>query len=105
MKDFKLEVVKEAIETGKEIAVANRYELSSKQLQHWVNEFEKGKYATRSLEDISPLESKILTKSNRLFETDLKYAYIVGKIDFPLSNLYRFVPLYSTKNIHYERSY
>ncbi|MED3719018.1 transposase, partial [Geobacillus thermodenitrificans] len=42
-KEFKLQVVKEALEVGNKALVARRYELSPNLVQRWVKAYEEGK--------------------------------------------------------------
>jgi transposase-like protein len=62
--DFKMQVVKEAIETGNKTAVARRYELAPNMVQRWVKEMEDGKYGNVDLSAVSPLETKALAQEN-----------------------------------------
>lgn len=63
-KDFKLQVVKEALETGNKAAVARRYEIAPNMLHRWTKEYEAGKFGDVSLEGISSLETKVLSQEN-----------------------------------------
>ncbi|AQR77902.1 transposase IS3/IS911 family protein [Paenibacillus larvae subsp. larvae] len=54
--EFKVQVVKEALETRNKAAVARRYELASN--------IESGKWGVISVEGISPLETKKLSQEN-----------------------------------------
>ncbi|MDT2257549.1 transposase [Paenibacillus larvae] len=54
--EFKVQVVKEALETRNKAAVARRYELASN--------IESGKWEVISVEGISPLETKKLSQEN-----------------------------------------
>ncbi|MFK4439896.1 transposase [Paenibacillus sp. RC73] len=63
-REFKRQIVKEAIETGNKAAVARRYEIAVNMLQRWVKEFEEGKYGETSLETIHGLDSKVLSQEN-----------------------------------------
>ncbi|PTY92164.1 transposase, partial [Heyndrickxia sporothermodurans] len=42
-KDFKLQVVKEATETGNNSLVARRYELNPNMVSRWIREYKDGK--------------------------------------------------------------
>jgi transposase len=80
-KEFKLQVVKEATETGNKAAVARRYEIAANMLHRWVKEFEEGKYDVTTLDGITPLESKVLAQENDqlkklLGEKDLEIAIL-----------------------------
>ena len=63
-KEFKKQVVKEAIETGNKSAVARRYEIAVNMLHRWVKEFEEGKYGETSHDAVTGLESKVLAQEN-----------------------------------------
>ncbi|WP_152380558.1 transposase [Paenibacillus brasilensis] len=63
-REFKCQIVKEAIETGNKAAVARRYEIAVNMLHRWVKEFEEGKYGETSLETIHGLDSKVLSQEN-----------------------------------------
>lgn len=62
--DFKLQIVKEALESGNKAAVARRYEIATNMLHRWVKDYESGKLGEVSLEGIPPLEAKVLSKEN-----------------------------------------
>jgi transposase len=79
--EFKVQVVKEALETRNKAAVARRYELASNMLHRWVKEYESGKWGVISVEGISPLETKKLSQENDhlkrlLGEKDLEIAIL-----------------------------
>ncbi len=59
-KEFKLQVVKEAIETGNTAAVARRYEIAANMLHRWTKEYEAGKFGEASLNAVEAFESKAL---------------------------------------------
>ena len=63
-KEFKLQVIKEAIETGNKAAVARRYELATNMLHRWIKEYEDGKFGVDSLDAVTTLESKELAQEN-----------------------------------------
>ncbi|MDT2295289.1 transposase [Paenibacillus larvae] len=56
--EFKVQVVKEALETRNKAAVARRYELASNMLHRWVKEYESEKWGVISVEGISPLKQR-----------------------------------------------
>jgi transposase len=62
--EFKLQVVKEAMETGNKAAVARRYEIGSNMLHRWVREYEQGKFGEISLDAVDSLEAKALAQEN-----------------------------------------
>lgn len=79
--EFKVQVVKEALETGNKAAVARRYELASNMLHRWVKDYELGKFGEISVEGISSLETKKLSQENDqlkrlLGEKDLEIAIL-----------------------------
>ena|ERR1700732_2060182 len=81
-KEFKIQVCKEAIDTGNAAVVARRYELSSNMVNRWVKEYKEGKYNDISLGvDSTPLETKKLSQENDqlkklLGEKDLEIAIL-----------------------------
>lgn len=44
LNEFKIQVCKEAITTGKAASIARQYELCPKMVNRWVKEFKDGKY-------------------------------------------------------------
>lgn len=81
-KDFKIQVCKEAIDTGNAAVVARRYELSSNMVNRWVKEYKEGKYDNISVGvNGTPLETKKLSQENDqlkrlLGEKDLEIAIL-----------------------------
>jgi transposase len=81
-KEFKIQVCKEAIDTGNAAVVARRYELSSNMVNRWVKEYKEGKYDNVGLgADSTPLETKKLSQENDqlkklLGEKDLEIAIL-----------------------------
>lgn len=63
-KEFKLQVIKEAMETGNKAVVARRYELAANMLHRWIKEYEAGKFDVDSLDAVTALESKELAQEN-----------------------------------------
>ncbi|OLO26261.1 hypothetical protein BTR23_23735 [Alkalihalophilus pseudofirmus] len=55
-KEFKVKVVKEAIETGNKSLIARRYVLSVGLVHRWVVEYEAGKFQKRRLRGNVALE-------------------------------------------------
>ncbi|KQB93322.1 hypothetical protein GEPA3_1671, partial [Geobacillus sp. PA-3] len=53
-KEFKLQVVKEALEVGNKALVARRYELSPNLVQRWVKAYEEGKLGQEMVSQLSP---------------------------------------------------
>ena len=80
-REFKLQVIKEALETGNTSAVARRYELAANMLYRWCKEYEAGKFGAESLDAVTALESKELAQENDqlkrlLGEKDLEIAIL-----------------------------
>ena len=81
-KEFKIQVCKEAIDTGNAAVVARRFDLSSNMVNRWVKEYKEGKYDDMGLGvDTTPLESKKLSQENDqlkklLGEKDLEIAIL-----------------------------
>jgi transposase len=63
-KEFKLQIIKEAMETGNKAAVARRYEIAANMLRRWMKEYEEGKFGGASLDGVTALESKVLAQEN-----------------------------------------
>lgn len=79
--EFKLQVVKEALETGNKSAVARRYEIAVNMLHRWVRDYEEGKLGEASVAGIPALETKKLAQENDhlkklLGEKDLEIAIL-----------------------------
>lgn len=80
-KDFKLQVVKEAQETGKITLVARRYELNPNMVGRWIREYKDGKYGEVDVAVLPDLDSKELSEENEklkilLGEKDLEIAIL-----------------------------
>lgn len=80
-REFKVQVVKEALETGNKTAVARRYDLHPNLVHRWSKEYENGKYDDVDLSATPPLESKALSQENErlkqlLGEKDLEIAIL-----------------------------
>ncbi len=63
-KEFKLQVVKEALEVGNKALVARRYELSPNLVQRWVKAYEEGKLGQEMVSSPSSAEIKRLEEEN-----------------------------------------
>ncbi|MFD2672225.1 transposase [Marinicrinis sediminis] len=79
-REFKLQVVKEALETGNTTLVSRRYELSRNMVQRWVRESRNGKFDDIHTDDFS-LDTKELAQENDqlkrlLGEKDLEIAIL-----------------------------
>lgn len=68
-KEFKLQVIKEAQETGKITLVARRYELNPNMLGRWIREYKDGKYGDVDVAVLPDLDSKELSKENERLKT------------------------------------
>ncbi|MDQ0221459.1 transposase-like protein [Peribacillus cavernae] len=80
-KDFKLQVVKEATETGNKSLVARRYELNPNMVSRWCTEYKNGKFGDVDVAVLPDLDSKQLSKENEklkviLCEKDLEIAIL-----------------------------
>lgn len=80
-KEFKLQVVKEALEVGNKALVARRYELSPNLVQRWVKAHEEGKLGQEMVSSPSSAEIKRLEEENEqlkklLGEKDLEIAIL-----------------------------
>lgn len=79
--DFKLQVIKEAQETGKITLVARRYELNPNMVSRWIREYKDGKFGGVDVAVLPDLDSKELSKENEklkilLGEKDLEIAIL-----------------------------
>ena len=61
---FKLQLVKEALETGNKAAVARRYEIATNMLHRWIKEYHDGKFGDVQMEQISEFDSKAIAEEN-----------------------------------------
>jgi len=80
-KEFKLQVVKEALEVGNKALVARRYELSPNLVQRWVKAYEEGHLGQETIPHSSSAEVKRLEEENEqlkklLGEKDLEIAIL-----------------------------
>lgn len=81
-REFKIQVCKEALDTGNAALVARRYELSGNMVNRWVKEYKDGKYDdSSSTTEFVPLETKKLSQENDqlkkiLGEKDLEIAIL-----------------------------
>jgi len=80
-KEFKLQVIKESLETGKPSVVARRYELNANMVSRWVREYKDGKYRDVDVTSMPDLDSKELANENDqlkkiLGEKDLEIAIL-----------------------------
>lgn len=62
--EFKLQVIKESLETGNKSAVARRYEIAANMLHRWIREYEQGQPGEMSLDTVDLLEAKTLAQEN-----------------------------------------
>ncbi|MFC8575525.1 transposase, partial [Heyndrickxia sporothermodurans] len=61
-KDFKLQVVKEATETGNNSLVARRYKLNPNMVSRWIREYKDGKYGEVDVTVLPDIDSKELSE-------------------------------------------
>lgn len=80
-KGFKLQVVKEATETGNNSLVARRYELNPNMVSRWIREYKEGKYGEADVTLLPDLDSKELSKENE------KLKIILGEKDLEIAIL------------------
>lgn len=80
-KEFKLQVIKEAQETGKINLVARRYELNPNMVGRWIREYKEGKYKDVNVAVLPDLDSKELAKENERLKT------ILGEKDLEIAIL------------------
>src|SRR5699024_1729970 len=80
-KEFKIQVVKEAMETGKTSVVARRYDLNANMVTRWIREYKDGKYCDGEMAAVPDIDSKQLANENGqlkqlLGEKDLEIAIL-----------------------------
>ena len=80
-KEFKIQVVKEAMETGKTSVVARRYDLNANMVTRWIREYKDGKYGDVDMAAVPDIDSKQLANENGqlkqlLGEKDLEIAIL-----------------------------
>lgn len=80
-KEFKIQVIKEALETDKPSVVARRYDLNANMVCRWVREYRNGKYGDTDAMTVPDLDSKQLSNENDqlkklLGEKDLEIAIL-----------------------------
>ncbi len=80
-KEFKIQVIKEALETGKPSVVARRYDLNANMVSRWIREYRDGKYGDTNAMTVPDLDSKQLSNENDqlkklLGEKDLEIAIL-----------------------------
>ncbi|PTY76737.1 transposase, partial [Heyndrickxia sporothermodurans] len=80
-KDFKLQVVKEATETGNNSLVARRYELNPNMVSRWIREYKDGKYGEVDVTVLPDIDSKELSEENE------KLKIILGEKDLEIAIL------------------
>lgn len=68
-KEFKLQVIKEAQETGKITLVARRYELNPNMVGRWIRDYKGGKYGDIDVAVLPDLDSKELSRENEKLKT------------------------------------
>ncbi|CAM3692423.1 MULTISPECIES: transposase [Brevibacillus] len=79
--EFKMQVVKEALESGNRAAVARRYELHYNVVQRWMKDADAGKFEDFNMAVVDDAGSKALVKENDqlkrlLGEKDLEIAIL-----------------------------
>ena len=80
-KEFKLQVIKEASETGNKTLVARRYNLNANMVSRWCTEYKNGQYGDVDVANLSDLNPKEISKENEklkilLGEKDLEMAML-----------------------------
>ncbi|SDI31159.1 transposase [Alteribacillus bidgolensis] len=79
--DFKLQVVKEALETGNKALVARRYELSKNLIYRWTKEYEQGHFGQTSVDQVDYVNPQKMEQEN----TELKK--LLGEKDIEIAVL------------------
>lgn len=79
--EFKIQVVKEATETGKPSVVARRYDLNANMVGRWVREYKNGKFGNTDVASAPDIDTKELSSENDhlkqlLGEKDLEIAVL-----------------------------
>ncbi|MGG5254455.1 IS3 family transposase [Neobacillus sp. SM06] len=80
-KEFKLQVIKEALETGNKAIVARRYNLNANMVGRWCTEYKNGQYGDVDVTVMPDLDPKEMSKENEklkilLGEKDLEIAIL-----------------------------
>jgi len=68
-KEFKLQVIKEATETGNKALVARRYNLNPNMVSRWCTEYKNGRYGDVDVADLPDFDAKELSKENERLKT------------------------------------
>lgn len=68
-KKFKLQVIKEATETGNKALVARRYNLNPNMVSRWCTEYKNGRYGDVDVADLPDFDAKELSKENERLKT------------------------------------
>ncbi|EGL81411.1 transposase IS3/IS911 family protein [Caldalkalibacillus thermarum TA2.A1] len=79
--EFKIQVVKEALEAGNKAAVARRYDIHPNLVHRWTKEYQDGKFGDVDITAIPTLDAKALSQENEqlkklLGEKDLEIAIL-----------------------------
>lgn len=62
--EFKIQAVKEAMETGKPSVVARRYDLNANMVGRWVREYKNGNFGGQDATSTPDLDTKELSNEN-----------------------------------------
>ncbi len=91
-KEFKIQVIKEVLETGKTSIVARRYELNANMVSRWVREYKDGKFGDVDIATVPHLDSKQLSNENEQLKK------LLGEKDLEIAIRARLFDLIGAKN-------
>ncbi|WP_010529239.1 transposase [Lentibacillus jeotgali] len=79
--EFKMQAVKEAMDTEKPSVVARRYDLNANMVGRWVREYKNGKFGNTDVASVPDIDTKELSSENDhlkqlLGEKDLEIAVL-----------------------------
>ena len=80
-KEFKLQIIKDALETNNTALVARRYDLNANMVHRWIREYHNGHYGNVDVAVLPDIDAKKLTSENDqlkklLGEKDLEIAIL-----------------------------
>ena len=80
-KEFKLQIIKEALESNNTALVARRYELNANMVHRWIREYHNGHFGNVDVAVLPDIDAKKLTSENDqlkklLGEKDLEIAIL-----------------------------
>ncbi|MDK2986107.1 MAG: transposase [Clostridia bacterium] len=87
-KEFKEQVIKEAMETGNSSVVARRYDLNSNMVARWVREFKNGKYGLENgSTEANPTFNDVSQENKQLSQENEQLKKLLGEKDLEIAIL------------------